>query len=380
MTRSHLRQAGASGTPWRLTAVLRREMDGPEIARESVTDADLGDARSELWLESCLRRGCPQVALDDLAFEIVPLYKQAGRSRCNAFALEAVNPNGRRTRCEFSLNALEHVPARAASRLRDAGVLRAGQHYYYELMAERRQPEQAQSPAEAFGVGGSFTVTARNPPLHISAVPLPPLLDRAHHRGPEDDGWHPVLYTRQAFDKAEHYARKGAAEHPPVETGAVLVGELCSCTRTGEFFVVVLDALEVQEAEQKPLSLAYSGQTWGRIQAVLRARQANPATRGQRLVGQSHGHNFLPADGAARCELCDTLEVCTRTSVFVSSDDLTWSRAVFSRQPWQLCSIHGLNARGESVHGLFGPRDGRLLERGFYLLDELDPTPGRMAR
>src|SRR5205814_620595 len=148
---------------------------------EPVTDADLGDARSELWLESCLRRGCPQVALDDLAVEIVPLYRHAGRTRCNAFALEAVNPNGRRTRCEFSLNALEHVPARAASRLLATGVLRPGQHYYFELVAERRPAEQPASPAELSDVGGSFTVTARTPPLPVLAVPLPPLLDRARH-------------------------------------------------------------------------------------------------------------------------------------------------------------------------------------------------------
>jgi hypothetical protein len=363
-----------------LTAVLRLDLDGPEVAREPVTDAALADARSELWLESCLRRGCPDVALDDLAVEIVPLYKHAGRTRCNAFALEAVNPNGQRTRCEFSLNALEHVPARAASRLLAAGVLRSGQHYYFELVAERRPAEPPVSPPDLSDVVGSFTVTARNPPLSVSTVPLPPLLDRARHQGPEDDGRHPVLYTRRAFDKAERCARKGAAEQPPVETGAVLVGELCSCPRTGEFFVLVVDALEVQEAEQKPLSLAYSGQTWGRIQAVMRARQANPATRAQRLVGQSHGHNFLPGGGAPPCDLCPKLAVCTRTSVFVSPDDLTWSRAVFSRQPWQLCSIHGLNARGESVHGLFGLRDGRLLERGFYILEEFDPALGRMEK
>src|SRR5262249_38088813 len=153
-----------------------------------------------------------------------------------------------------------------------------------------RPAEPPASPAEVGEVGGSFTVTTRSAPPPIATVPLPPLLDRARHHGPEDAGRHPVLYTPRAFDQAARCARKGAAEQPPVETGAVLVGDLCSCPQTGEFFVLVVDALEVQEAEQKPLSLAYSGQTWGRIQAVMRARQANPATRAQRLVGQSHGH------------------------------------------------------------------------------------------
>ena len=100
---------------------------------------------------------------------------------------------------------------------------------------------------------------------------------------------------------------------------------------------------------------------------------AQPVTRAHRILGQCHGHNFLPAGGAPPCEVCHKLKECTRTSVFVSSDDRTWSRAVFSRQPWQLCHIFGLNARGEPTDKLFGLRDGRLLERGFHVVPNFDP-------
>ena len=64
--------------------------------------------------------------------------------------------------------------------------------------------------------------------------------------------------------------------------------------------------------------------------------------------------------------------VCGRTSVFVSEDDLNWARAVFSRQPWHINHIFGLNARRENVHGLFGLRDGRQLERGFHVIADFD--------
>ena len=104
----------------------------------------------------------------------------------------------------------------------------------------------------------------------------------------------------------------------------------------------------------------------------MKAMESQPATRTYRLVGQCHGHNFLPANGAPPCEVCPRLAVCGRSSVFVSTDDVSWARAVFRRQPWHLSHIFGLNARRENVHGLFGLRDGRLLERGFYVVPEFD--------
>jgi hypothetical protein len=151
----------------------------------------------------------------------------------------------------------------------------------------------------------------------------------------------------------------------------VLVGPLCSCPRTGEFFAVVCEALEVRDAEEREFSLTYSGKSWARIQAVLKARQSQPATRAHRILGQCHGHNFLPAGGAPPCEHCAGAEVCTRTSVFVSPDDRLWCRAVFSRQPWQLCHIFGQSARGDGVGSLFGLRDGQLRERGFHVIPGL---------
>ena len=50
--------------------------------------------------------------------------------------------------------------------------------------------------------------------------------------------------------------------------------------------------------------------------------------------------------------------------------DETWHASVFARQPWALCHIFGLTARGEPVHRLFGLKDGRLQARGFYLLPD----------
>jgi hypothetical protein len=365
MTPTLKTQATSATTPWKLTAIVRKGSDEPELGREPVTEADLLDITSEAWLEGVLRRGKPDAPFESGMFELVPIFKKSAGGRIAGVAIYASSPDqGEPHRSEFTLSALGQAAERAAERLQRQGVLKLGDTYTYEITASRK-PAAVAPASEA---AQEFTITAKHPLLHHVTVPLAPLLAQARTVGSVDDRMCHVFFTVDALERTEKFARRGADQNPPVETGAILIGNLCSCPETGEFFVVVVDALEVQDAEQTKFTLSYSGKSWSRIQAVLKARQAQPATRAQRMVGQAHGHNFLPADGAPPCEVCSKVSVCTRTSVFVSSDDRDWSRAVFARQPWQLCHIFGLNARRENVQALYGLRDGRLQERGYHVI------------
>jgi hypothetical protein len=355
-----------------LSVALRLDENGPEVALEGVTEADLAEAVTEAWLQCCLRKGHPDVAIDDFHPRLLPLVRKDG-PRCSGFALEIDTPSGETARCEFTARSVASAATRAAQRLLNAGGRKADETYYYELLASRR-PMLPVPPHDGAEKIGTFTVTAKHPPLTYLRVPLPPLLRRARTVGQVDQRDMHVFYTEEALARTERFARKGAAQEPPIETGAVQIGPLCSCQETGEFFVVVCEALEVLDAEGTEFSLTYSGKSWARIQTVMKVRQSQAATRAHRIVGQGHGHNFMPANGAPPCEHCHKVKECTRTSVFVSLDDRTWSRAVFSRQPWQLCHIFGLNARSEQVQRLFGLCDGRLLERGFHVIPEFDAT------
>ena len=147
------------------------------------------------------------------------------------------------------------------------------------------------------------------------------------------------------------------------------MGSLAFCEITKEFFPLITDILEVLEAEQSAFSLAYSGPSWTRIQAIIKAQQAAHPAHAVRLLGQCHGHNFMPNDGN-RCDQCDKRPVCGLSSVFVSSDDQNWMRAVFARQPWALCLIFGLNARKEPVQQLYSLKDGQWQARGYFVLPE----------
>lgn len=356
--------------PWALSIAMRLARDSAELAREPVVPDDLIDVISETWLEDILRKGRTSVTLEDFEVRVSPTWSDH-HGACTGYALEGQDRVRSTSARRFSVSSLDWVAARAAERLIAQGALHPRDVYYYELLAE-------QSTSDAGANAGNRHATMRTRPLTPIEVELAPLLRRATPIGPtiEHAGPFEVFYTAAALADAERCARLGVQVHPPVETGGVLVGFLCTCPASGDFFAVVVEVLEAQEADQTEFSLAYSSQTWARIQVVMDTRQQHRKTRGMRILGQCHGHNFIPGDGVPPCEVCDRVPVCSRSSVFVSRDDWNWNRAVFRRQPWQLCHIFGLNARREQVQGLFGLRDGRLLERGFHVLPDFDLEGG----
>lgn len=345
---------------WLLTTALQLEEDGPEVEREPVTHADLAELRAEAWLGGCLRKGRSEIPLADVGFRVLPIFKTAGKSRCGGFQLRAAIPGLEEIRRTYTIFSLCDVAARAAARLVLDGKLKELRSYFFELHAEREAVSSEMPPL--------FTAVARTKPLHMLKRALPPLLKHARVHGMESREHYPVFYTEEALAKAERFGRKGAERAKPVETGGMLLGPLCSCPETGELFAIVCDVLEVLDAEEKKFSLSYTGKTWDRIQTVVRTIQSQPATTASRLLGQCHGHNFVP--GGKQCDDCQLVKECSKSSVFVSQDDRLWSRAVFAGQPWQLCHIFGLNARGEGVQRLYGLHDGRLEERGYYVIPE----------
>jgi hypothetical protein len=349
-----------------LTVVLRAEANGVELTREAVTPADWTDLFSEVWLNHVLRKGRPGAAFEEIRFRVTPRFKEDSPSRCVSFDVIGALPDGSEARSEFAVRALDAVAARAAERLLQSRLLQADQEYYYEVLAE-----PAASSGSRDAAAQAFAVIVKSQPLTFLKTPIRPLFEasKAVNLLSEEDP--PVFFTAEALARAERCARLGAAQQPPVETGAVLIGSLCACPDSGEFFSVVHDALEVQDAEQTVFSLNYTQKSWTRLQTLMKARQAAWPGRAERILGQCHGHNWLPNDGKT-CEACPSRPVCDSTSVFVSRDDQLWSRAVFSRQPWHLCQIFGLTARRDLVSGLFGLRGGRLRERGFFELPEFD--------
>ncbi len=354
-------------TPFRVE--LRLETGGDVVAAEPVRDVDLRDAVGELWWHGVLRRGRMQVALEEGAYRVSPLLGNA--PRCSGFLLETDGPDGSRVERRFDLRVLAAVADRAASRLVREGTLAGDQTYYYDLVATDAQPQPLNLAPQASPSGVRAAGEERTHAPRVLDIPLAPLLDAASAvsggRSPDD---HVIVYTDTALEKAERFSRRGERETPPRESGCVLVGPLCRCPDTGDLFVVITDVLEATEAEEESFSLSFTGATWSRIQRVLSARRSRPATRADRIVGQAHGHNFVPGGDAPPCEPCARQTVCGRDSASLSPDDRTWCRAVFAGQPWQISHIFGLNARGDATRAFYGQRSGELTLRGYHLVTE----------
>jgi hypothetical protein len=349
--------------PCALGVCLRKEVGGPVLAREPVKRADLTDCLSELWFDAHLRRGFPDVTFGDLRAELHPLYNKDGLTErsCAGFRLRTRNAAGEEIYRVFPRTSLEPVAMRGLGRMIEDGILEQGDVFYYDV----------EYPLEHAVVGDALAGLEDRPAPEVRRTPLAPLLERAEAVSVdlEKDAF-PVLYTRSALERAEAVSRKGGDANPPEETGGLLIGWLGSCPESGETFAVITEVLEAAHAEGTTYRLTYSGQTWARIQAIMDAKRRRPEMRGVRILGQSHGHSFVPFDGDPGCEACPHLEVCTRSSAFLSLEDRSWCRAVFHGEPWQLSHIWGLNARTERVQAFFGQKRGALAPRGYHVIDD----------
>jgi hypothetical protein len=360
-----------------LFAVLRLDSPGAILAREPVRPDDLNAHVAEAWREGCLRKGRIDVPLIEASVWLRPIFKPGQRLACAGFALETHLPGAEPLATAFTNRSLDAVASRAAERLLKSGKLKEGQHYVYEI---HFQPDARPGPPSDAGEI-DFELTDHSPRLTCIEAPLRSLLEQATPRNEIDEGAFHVFFTLNAFARAEQFARKGASASPPVETGAALAGVLCSCPDSGDFFVVITDAYEVMAAEEKPCSIELSHESWRRILSTIKARAArSPALR---LIGQAHGHNFLPAGGQT-CEACPTRAVCDLTNVFASDDDQNWTRAHFAGQPWSVCTIFGLSARADRLHEVFTQHNARLRRRGYFVLPDFDlelwPSRGPLSQ
>jgi len=359
---------------WRFIVAVRLKSDGPIVDREPVRPTDFADADSELWLTSHLQLGHLDTPPDALTIRRSPIFRNNGSTGgvCDGFWLRTVGPAGRDAELDFSIHALDRVAARVSKRLQARGRLKAGESYYYSVLAE---PDGA-SPAEPADADARLCIRVTRAPLNWLSTPLAPLHRRARAMGPVRDCHFSVFYTAEALKRAERFSRRGAGSRPPIETGAALVGPICRCPVSGRIFQVICDALELSGVEEREYSLTWSGATWQRVQADLDSLRRQPGAECWRQLGQVHGHNFLPADldTAGKALAAGGPGWPGSDSAFVSLDDRDWHSAVFSGQPWAICHIFGHLANGARVDRLYGLEDARLLERGYYLIDRFEPA------
>jgi hypothetical protein len=332
---------------------------------EPVLPADLIEIYSEVWLNNYLRKGHPEIRFNDLEYRLFPELSNGSRQRCSRIVVESKQSDGSIVQCPNGVDIFRTVAERGAKKLLETQTLIFGQPYFYDVAAGERPLEKTANGSSLHAHGNISKISYK--PLEYREASISALIENATAVGPVNSSV-PIFFNKQVYIKAEQFSRKGARYNPPVESGAVVLGWLGACPQTGEFYVVAAEVVELSDTLQNKISLTYTDKTWANIQTVLKDRQSTPAGRADRIIGQSHGHNFLPCFGKKDCHHCEDQKECSATSVFVSDDDLLWSRCVFSRQPWAFCQIFGLDARGAPVQQMYGFKQGRLVKRGFYII------------
>lgn len=370
-----LSRAGSSGFAVR----VRGERGGPVLATAPVPAAALRELACEVWWHGVVRRGMPHVAARDLDYAVRPVRGSedggggaGGEDPCRGFVIATRGPGGAETSRVFTTLALHGIAQRAAEDLQRRGLLGEEGTFTYDLVRAGLEGDgitriPPSSPAGGTGAPGGGRVLGRAQELPFTALPLDELRRRSTAEGPPAGEEHELFWTADALERAERIARLGEAQEPAVETGAVLLGHVAHCSGTGDAFVVVVDALEAVDAESDRFSLSFTGSTWQRLQAVVRARAA--AQPGVRIVGQTHGHPFSPGEP---CAVCPSTPDCPKHTAYLSDDDRRWTRAVFHGQPWQVSRMYGVDASGRARATTFGLCGGWLEERGHRVMEDAD--------
>lgn len=313
---------------------------------EPVSPPDLLDIITESYRDDWLAKG-RLVALHDLEWRLT--VRDQSPVQFFEIELRQRSHSASATRRRFSHLSLVHVARRAVKRFDHPAELDVS---YQVHMDSNGDGSSAFQPIH--GTPPSF-------PTRVFKIPLPPEID-------PQAGAFPVLYERRALEQAEAFCRRGAsAPEGPVESGGVLLGILAVCTSTQRFYCRLIDILEVgDDAVKKEKSLLYGTRTWTRITAIVQARRS----QGVLLLGQAHGHNFLPA-GNQICPQCPRQSACAATSSsFLSPADLMFHASLFLKAPYAVAHTFGLTPRNEPVDTLFALRAGRLQPTTYHVIEE----------
>jgi hypothetical protein len=341
---------------------------------EAVMSADLLPLRDETWWRG-VRAG--QLPLDwrGLSLRVVPGQKIGPCFR--GFSLE-LSDGRRRFAHRFSVHSLRDAAQRPIARLLEQKELKADDTVNYFLLAA---PRDNGGPALAAVSTSAIKATPRASSLILEEGSLAEHLAASH---PLTAGWaappeNPaatgsdamtVIFTPEAWENGHRYARRGK----DVESAAVWTGRLVRDSASGDVFALVDACLEAQHAAEDRYSVTFSGDTWGRVRALLDQRRAQLHRPHEIILGSVHGHNFAPAadeKGRQTCDACELRPTCSRTTAVASALDVGWHKSVFSGQPYAVLGIWGWTARGEEVWQLYGLAEGTLAPRGARLLQRV---------
>jgi proteasome lid subunit RPN8/RPN11 len=335
--------------------------EGKRLGSVSV-EPDWGPAR-ECAQFLAIRRGIVPPILRDDCRSIEPVWDaEVGAPVVDTARILVPSETGDAAVCEDvpALSYFRPLARRGSETLIERGLLQQGELYRYQVCAYPGVSSAPPGGGADSGESVGFRVEEVGESLPLADQPMEPLLACAESRDRDADSTDlPVLIRQRVMDEVLAQSRDAGE----VETGGVLVGNLCRCSPSGEMFLEVTAQIPARHTESRATRLTFTADSWTAVRAALELRKRN-----ELMSGWWHYHPDF-------CRQCpeETRRKCVVSRPFFSTEDIHMHRTVFARafQVALLVSDHG----GETLESsLYGWRHGMVVSRGFHVFDSAAAT------
>lgn len=329
---------------------LRQGEEEHPLHQQVMEMGDLGNAIRGTWFEG-LRRGRLPNHRVPLQEGIVPLWaEERGRPYIRGFEVMLRSGQGQLFRKAFGIGYFAPLARRAAVPLIDAGILSSGETFRY-LLSAFPQPPGGPPREEA----GGMKVQLRRKPLRLvqrSLAGLSSAIPSGTAGADDFPCFVPSIVLQEMMEVAQ------ATEE--VESGGILMGDLCGDTDSPEVFAVIRAQITARHTEASTTRLTFTPETWSAVSDAIWLRG-----REEQWLGYWHAHPF-----PARCRDCARREECPQTPLFYSPQDYHLHQSVFAA-PFMVGLVITPMDPGQDAPPLkaYGWRDGVIAERGISLYE-----------
>jgi len=257
--------------------------------------------------------------------------------------------------CDFSATYFKGLATQAAALLVKAGKMRLNDRFFYLITAY-----PGETGADE-GNGGALEIQDIAPAIPVRESVFSRFMRIATARDCADTGLLPVFIPGRVLAEVSSITQQAQQ----IETGGFLIGHLHHDAASADVFVEVAAQVPATGTVGEQSKLRFTSESWTAVRSALRLRR-----REEMLLGWWHSHPVRHWN----CQDCppEKQKVCPLTRGFLSEQDQSLHRAVFSRA-WCIAMVVSDVSYGDPGIPVFGWNEGMLEARGFYVLDSLSP-------
>ncbi len=344
---------------YRYAIELYRE-DGTCVGQVPVP-VDAEPALEWTWLQG-LRRGQLELSDGTGSSAVRPLFhKEVGEPYIEGFRVTILSDEDDGVSEDFSTLYFKRAADEARASLVASNRLKKDETVRYVTLAFLNEAHAAGAARPA------FKSREAPPDMRLFESDLSEFVDRSTLIGEVSPDDIPIVIPRRILEET----REQALLSKEKETGGILIGRLHRDRRKPEVFVEVTAQIPAMHTIAEADRLTFTADTWTAAQAAVDLRG-----EGETFVGWYHDH--IPV--ALQCKDCpeEKRAACPLSRGFFSTDDRQLHRTVFQKS---FCSALTLTLKNGSngddvTHELYGWRRGVIEPRGFYVMNNHNPTGG----